>query len=577
MISQIDSSLSLHKERKYISADFTFSNWESVQDYYNELLNRHVSSAEDLNTLILDKSELDSIVDEEFRKRYVLCTVETSNQEYAKNLEFMYVEVLPLWMPIQFNLTQKIADSSFKHELQNDDMFTFWRTIQNGLEIYREENVPITQEIGILAKKYDEITGALSIDFKGENCSLSKAGSFLKLQDRIIREEVFTKIQNARLSVTTSLSDLFLELVQKRNQMSANCSISRFTDYQFKALGRFDYTPQHCSKFHYSIEHHVLPIVKALQEKRKHELGLDVLRPYDLDVEPNGTESFVKFESIDDFIQQTAQCLKNVDPFFADVLMSMDQQKKLDLETRVGKASGGYNMNMPESGLPFVFMNASLNDSDIRVLTHEMGHSAHAVLSFNLPVNEMKEVPAEVSELASMSMELFCLENWDVFIEDKEVLKFAKSRYLEALAQTLVSVALNDEFQHKLYDLSNPTSEDLHALYLELHIKYSTGVIDYSGFEEGRNIIWQRIPHLFHSPFYYIEYGFAQLGAIALYRNYLSDKEGTIAKYKEMLSLGYSRTIPELYQTAGIEFNFSSSYINELMSFLKERIEILRK
>ena len=576
MVAHLDSPEVLVKERKFIPSEYTFSTWESVQDFYDQLLNREIQSSDELYRLMLDKSELDSIIDEEFRKRYVLCTVETSNKEYAENLEFMYTQVLPKWMPVQFSLTQKLVTSPYKSNLQQEQLFTFWRSAQTGLELYRDENIPLTQEIGLLVKKYDEITGELSVEFNGEKFSLTKAGSFLKSQDRKVREEVFDKIQQSRLSVQHSLAELYLELIAKRSAMAANCSYSNFTDYQFKSLGRFDYSASDCSQFHSSIEKHVLPIVKKIQEERIKDLKLDSLKPYDLDVEPSGIESFVTFSSVEDFINQTSQCLNKVDVFFSDVLTQMQKAGKLDLDARLGKALGGYNMNMPESGLPFVFMNASLNDADIRVLTHEMGHSAHAVLAFHLPLNELRDVPAEVSELASMSMELFCLENWDVFISDEKVLKEAKARYLEGLTQTLVSVALNDAFQHEVYKTVSPTTEGLNLMYSTLHKKYSTGLIDYSGYEEVRSIIWQRIPHMYHSPFYYVEYGFAQLGAIAMYRNYLSDKENTINQYKHMLSLGYSKPIPELYKAAGIEFNFSSDYINELMKFLQDRIQTLR-
>jgi oligoendopeptidase F len=363
--------------------------------------------------------------------------------------------------------------------------------------------------------------------------------------------------------------------VEKRNQVALNAGFKNYRDYKFKELGRFDYTKEDCFRFHDSVKQHVLPLVNKIYENKKKRLKLDDLRPWDTEAEPEGTKALTPFETGSDLLNKSVTVFTELRPFFGDCLRRMDQMKHLDLESRNGKAPGGYNCPLPESGAPFIFMNAAGQMHDVTTMLHEGGHAVQSFLTHDLKLNAFKDYPMEIAEVASMAMELFTMDYWDVFFKNKEDLKRAKEHQLERTITIFPWIAIIDKFQHWVYENPAHTEEERSANWLKILNEFSDSVIDLSGLENFRQNSWQRQLHLYEVPFYYIEYGIAQLGAIGLWMQYKKNPEQALDNYMKALSLGATKTLPELYKTAGLNFDFSSENIKTLMDFVNEEMEKL--
>jgi oligoendopeptidase F len=313
----------------------------------------------------------------------------------------------------------------------------------------------------------------------------------------------------------------------------------------------------------------VLPLVNEIYKKKKEKLGLDVLRPWDLDAEPSGTLPLRPFKNGEELLQKSIECFTKLHPFFGDCLAKMKDLKHLDLESRKGKAPGGYNCPLAESGAPFIFMNAAGQMHDVTTMVHEGGHAIHSFLAHHLPLNGFKEYPMEIAEVASMAMELFSMDYWDSFFTDTADLQRAKEHQLERVITIFPWIAIIDKFQHWVYEHPTHSHAERTAAWESVLAEFQDDVIDYSGLEAYRSNAWQRQLHLYEVPFYYIEYGIAQLGAIGMWMQYKNDPKKAIQNYTNALSLGATKTLPELYQTAGLEFDFSPDKIKVLMDFVK--------
>ncbi|MEO6290193.1 MAG: M3 family oligoendopeptidase, partial [Ginsengibacter sp.] len=394
--------------------------------------------------------------------------------------------------------------------------------------------------------------------------------------DRDLREEVYRKIAERRLQDKDALSQLFSTLLEKRQQVALNAGFENYRDYKFKELGRFDYTKEDCFRFHDSVKEHVLPLINKIFANKKQKLHLEVLRPWDLEAEPEGTKALTPFETGSELLQKSIKCFTQVRPFFGECLRQMNEMKHLDLESRKGKAPGGYNCPLAESGAPFIFMNAAGQMQDVTTMVHEGGHAVQSFLTHSLELNAFKEYPMEIAEVASMAMELFSMDHWDVFFEDKDDLRRAKEHQLERTITIFPWIAIIDKFQHWIYENPSHTVEERTEHWLTILKVFSDDVIDYSGLENYRANSWQKQLHLYEVPFYYIEYGIAQLGAIGLWMQYKKNPEQALDNYMKALSLGGTKTLPELYQAAGLTFDFSPANIKSLMDFVDEEMDKIK-
>jgi oligoendopeptidase F len=426
-----------------------------------------------------------------------------------------------------------------------------------------------------MQQQYGTIAGKMTVQVNGQEYTLQQAGKFLESHDRNLREEVYRKIQERRLQDQQAMHDLYTQLVQKRDQVAKNAGFANYRDYKFVELGRFDYTKEDCFQFHEAVKLHVLPLIEKIYAKKKKKLGLDTLRPWDTEAEPEGTEPLKPFATGNELYEKSVKCFEELNPFFADCLRKMKAMNHFDLESRKGKAPGGYNCPLTESGAPFIFMNAAGQMSDVTTMVHEGGHAVHSFLAHGLELSAFKEYPMEIAEVASMSMELFSMYHWDAFFDDAEELKRAREHQLERTITIFPWIAIIDKFQHWVYENPQHTVEERTEKWMAILNEFSTNSIDFTGLEIFRSIAWQRQLHLFEVPFYYIEYGIAQLGAIGLWMQYRQDPEKALNNYMQALSLGGTRTLPELYKAAGLKFDLSPAHIKTLMEFTAKEMEAL--
>lgn len=423
-----------------------------------------------------------------------------------------------------------------------------------------------------MQQQYGAIAGKMTVEVNGQEYTLQQAAKFLESHDRELRETVYRKIQDRRLQDKDAMHTLYSGLIAKRHQVALNAGFANYRDYKFVELGRFDYTKEDCFQFHEAVKLHVLPLIEKIYERKKQKLGLDTLRPWDTEAEPDGVMPLKPFADGKDLYEKSVACFEALNPFFANCLRKMNEMQHFDLESRKGKAPGGYNCPLAESGAPFIFMNAAGQMSDVTTMVHEGGHAVHSFLAHHLELSAFKEYPMEIAEVASMSMELFTMDHWQAFFDKEEDLVRAKEHQLERTITIFPWIAIIDKFQHWVYENPTHTVEERTAKWMEILEEFSAKSIDYTGLDHFRQIGWQRQLHLFEVPFYYIEYGIAQLGAIGLWMQYQQNPQQALQHYIHALSLGGTRTLPELYAAAGLKFDLSPAHIKTLMEFTTKQM-----
>ncbi|MFA7471687.1 MAG: M3 family oligoendopeptidase [Spirosomataceae bacterium] len=561
--------------RNFIGENFSFSSWEDLKSLYEELLNRNLESVESLQQWFIDRSELEAYLSENFAWRYIRQTCDTANEELIQELQFFITEIQPNLVAYGNKLDQKAIAHPLIGELKEKGFDITIRGMKKAIEIFREVNIPLMTEAQSEERKYGAIAGAMTVTLDGEEMTLQKAGDRLQSLDRQVRETAWRAISERRFQDREKLDELLDKLISLRNQIAQNADFENYRDYMFAAMGRFDYTPQDCFDFHQSVAESVVPILNELASERQAKLGLNQLRPWDHKVDIDGKEPLKPFTNGDDLLDKTIRCFSRLDPYLGECLRIMKAMNHLDLESRKGKAPGGYNYPLSEIGVPFIFMNATSNLRDMVTLLHEGGHAVHSFLTRDLLLVNFKHTPSEVAELASMSMELLTMDYWDEFFDNEDDLTRAKRKHLESILETLPWVATVDKFQHWMYENPTHNAEERGNAWEQIFAEFSESVTDWSGLEPYRRYAWQRQLHIYEVPFYYIEYGIAQLGAIAIWKKYRENKTAGLKGYLDALRLGYTATIPEIYNTAQIPFDFSKDYIAELMNFVKSELESL--
>ena len=564
-------------ERSFISKDLVITNWESIEPYFRDLSQRGINSKADLEKWLADMSELEAAVTEDACWRQIKMTCDTTDKKLEESFNFFFMEIQPKIQPCADALNKKLVSSPFVNDLDKSIYFTYLRSVKKSIELYRKENIPLQAELSVLQQQYGIITGKMMVEINGKEYTLQQAAKFLESHDRKLREEVYRKVQSRRLEDTDILNQLFTQLVEKRNQVALNAGFANYRDYKFKELGRFDYTKEDCFLFHESVKEHVLPLVNTIYGNKKKKLQLDVLRPWDTEAEPEGSQPLTPFETGSELLEKSIECFSELRPFFGDCLKRMNAMRHLDLESRNGKAPGGYNCPLPESGAPFIFMNAAGQMHDVTTMVHEGGHAVQSFLTHNLKLNAFKDYPMEIAEVASMAMELFTMDHWEVFFDNKEDLRRAKEHQLVRTITIFPWIATIDKFQHWIYENPHHTLEERSANWLRILNEFSDSVIDFSGLENFRENSWQKQLHLYEVPFYYIEYGIAQLGAIGLWMQYKKNPEQALDNYMKALSLGGTKILPELYKAAGLTFDFSPGNIKVLMDFVSEEMAKLHQ
>lgn len=561
--------------RQFLPEDFKIESWESLEPWFEALANRTINSVEDLRTWMRNRSELEALLEEDMAWRYIRMTCDTSDQSLTDAFTWFVNEIEPKVAPWTDLFNQFLVKNDFASFLDTESEKLLLRSIRTQIDIYREENIPLITELQTEQQKYGATVGAMTIHDLDKELTLQQAGVILQDTNRARREEIYHKIQNRRLQDSQKLDELFDKLVATRQMVAANAGFANFRDYMFKSLGRFDYNLEDCYTFHTAVSGACVPVLDNLMQRRKNNLNLESLKPFDLAVDEYGSAPLKPFQTSEELLEKTITCFNKISPELGNYLVIMKEMGHLDLESRKGKAPGGYNYPLDETGVPFIFMNATSTLRDMVTLLHEGGHAIHSFLTRDLELGFYKHTPSEVAELASMSMELISMEHWDVFFENEHDLKRAKREHLQGIIETLPWVATIDKFQHWIYENKNHTALERKQAWKGIYLNFSSSEIDWTGLEEIRANMWQKQLHIFEVPFYYIEYGIAQLGALAVWKNYRENPEKGLQQYLAALKLGYTAPMKKIYKAAGIRFDFTLENINNLMQFLQDEMDKL--
>ncbi len=570
MITQL-----VKQKRTYISPNFEIQDWSSLEPYYEALKNFPIHSKSQLEEYLIKSNELSSVVSETFAWIYISMTCDTNNQEIAEKYQYFVTEILPKIGPYENELQKKYYHSPYRSLLDKDKYLTLDRAVANEIEIYRQENDEIQGKARVKSQEYDNLVANLSILHNGENLTMQKAASLLELPERKERENIWRKMQDARLAIEDKVDLIFEELIQLRHQMALNAGFNSYTDYMFRKLGRFDYTPKDCEKFHEGIENVITPIYIKIMENRKRKLGVDSLRPWDTVVDPQNLPPLKPFHNGKDLLEKTISMYQKIKPELANMIITMKEMGHFDLESREGKAPGGYNYPLAETGIPFIFMNAVGTQSDLTTMVHECGHAFHSFLTKDYELNAFKETPSEVAELASMSMEFLSMNFWSSFYDNPKDLQRAQYEQIIRSIVILPWVASVDLFQTWIYNNPKVSFEERKNQWIKIYDRFHGNIIDWSGLEKEKSILWQKQGHIFDVPFYYIEYGMAQIGALQVWKNSIHNFDSALEDYLSALKLGYTKTIPQIYQSANVVFDFSSEKLSELSQLVLQKLEEL--
>ncbi len=555
----------------FVPADLDCSDFANLEPLYQALLDRPLASAGDARQWLDDLSDLSAVVSEYGSRRNIELACDTENKDKEAAYMNFIENVSPKIQPIFSRLQRKLLDTPFADELaQNEERFAVmvreWKT---DVSIFRDENVPLFTQATKLYTEYSKVRGAMMVEFDGKEYTLQQMGRFLEEPDRAVREKAWKLSQARQAKDWQTCDDIFQKMIDIRSTIAKNADEPDFRAYQWKAFGRFDYTPEDCLQFADTIEQTFMPLVRQLDEARRAELGVDTLRPWDTAVDVKSRPPLRPFDdsAIDSFIDGTKRILAKVAPSLAEDFETLRTNGNLDLASRKGKRPGGFQATLQAVRQPFIFMNAAGLQRDVDTLLHEGGHAFHTMWC-DEPLTFLRHAPMEFCEVASMSMELLGCDYYGVFYDTADEAARAKRQQLEGIIRFFPWMATIDGFQHWLYTHPGHTPQQRAEAWLAILDRFSSGVVDWSGFEDERRYHWQKQLHLYGYPFYYVEYGIAQIGALQVWRNGRQDANDALAKYRAALKLGGTRPLPELFETCGIEFDFTSRTIAPLVELL---------
>ncbi|TXR58363.1 M3 family oligoendopeptidase [Bacillus sp. AR18-7] len=553
------------------------SNVLELENTLSTLLNEIISSKLELENWLKKQSTFIWEIEEQLRSHYIAFQCNTDNKEIKDTFEYDQKYVRPLLKRYQNSFDTKYLESPFRMELDPKTYSLLDKKIKNAQTLFCEKNIDLEVNEDKLVTEYFEITGGLTALWNGEEKTITELQSYLQDSDRHIRKKAKTLISETFLSVEDKLQHILNELIVIRDQKAKNIQLHNYRDYMFKKHERFDYTPEDCYELAESIRKYVVPLIDKIYNKKKSELQVESLRPWDLKATAPNQKVLKPIEKASDLIEKSSHILHKLDHEFSALLERMHKNNCLDLESRKGKGPGGFCEYLPASQLSFIFMNLNHTHYDVTTFLHEMGHSIHNDCMKQLELQKYLEIPSESAELASMTMELFSMEYWDTFYENKEEVIKAKLDFFKGIVTYLPQMLIVDQFQHWMYENPNHTAKERNEKYLELHNTYQSNIVNIEGYENWVATGWLPVLHIFEIPFYYIEYAIAQLGALQMYKQYKENPKQALENYKKALSLGSSKSLTEVYEAAGIRFDFSGEIIKELMLFVEGELELLEQ
>lgn len=589
--------LPVRRPRRFVPQTIDLGDWPQIAPLFDQLEKRAAQcrTAADLERWLLDWSELNAALDEESSRRYIAMTCHTDSAKAEKAYLHFVEQVEPELKPRQFALEKMYVAHPLRAELlaiqapvsdpahiqrgKSDSpgrkpalrrYEVFDRDMKNHVELFRPENVPLETEEAKLCQQYQKLSGSLTLNFRGEEKTLVQMGRFLEEPDRALRQEAWELVTKRRMQEVEKFDDILDEQIKLRQQIAHHAGFKNYRDYAFRRLGRFDYTPADCGKFHDAVAQHVMPVLRELQAERRTQLKLDELRPWDLAVDPLNRPPLKPFVRVDEMVLRTQRIFDRLDGELGGGFQTMQELRLLDLDNRKGKAPGGYQDTLNEARLPFIFMNAVGLQRDVETILHEAGHAFHALATRDEDLRAYRHAPIEFCEVASMSMELLGNEFIEEFYSDGDATR-ARRVHLEGVVGVFPWIATVDAFQHWIYTHPDHTRAERRQAWLVLMDRFG-GDVDWTGYESARANLWHRQLHIFLHPFYYIEYGIAQLGALQVWANSKCDKAKALNEYKKALALGGSRPLPELFSAAGCHFEFSEKTIQPLAKMLRKEL-----
>ena len=562
-----------------LADDFNATSWNDLDPVTTNLLERTVENADDLESLFKDISDMAEHVSEAGARLYIGMTCDTENEDKQSAFMSFVENIRPKMSEVSNKIDLKIASLDFLESLpERYDLIL--RSMHNSIEIFREENIPLSVECTRLSTEYQKITGAMTVEFDGMERTMPQMRKFLESNDRDIRRLAWTKVRKRRMVDSERISEIMDDLVRIRHTIAINSGFENYVDYAFRSMERFDYTPNDCLAFHEAVAIHCMPLIHSINEERRNGFGYDELMPWDVNEKSGdspdifGRPPLQPFEEVDDLVSTTSKIFHLLSPELGAMFDRLIEGNVLDLDSRKGKAPGGYQYNLEKTGLPFIFMNASGQQGDVETMIHEAGHAFHTMYCSHHELIQDRNYPIEFAEVASMSMELLTQPYWDEFYDSKETSDRARKMHLEAIIGLLAWICRIDAFQHWMYSNPSHTREERSKAWLDLREKYGPRT-DWSGFEEDESLFWQTQGHLFGAPFYYIEYGIAQLGALQIWMTQLKDPEKALNDYANAMKLGNTRTLPHLFRSADIRLSFDKEHIGNLVGLVKRSLSEL--
>ncbi len=549
---------------------FSDATWDDIAPYYESLAERPLSN-DNVEPWLQEWSTLDELVFEAASMSGVAYTTNTADSDAEAAYLRFTSDISPRVKEQQVKLSKRLIELGYSR----DDLDTMLRRFQNQIDLYRDANLPLQSEIAKLNARYQKITGGMTVDWDGDEKTLPQLQPFLLDNDRDVRERAFRLGAQPYIDARDELATLFDAQYAVRAKIAANAGFDNYRDYIFHEKNRFDYTPEDCESFHNAVEQTVVPAVERIHERRRQQMGLEELRPWDTDVDPEGRPALKPFTDVAEFVERAVGIFGKVDPTLGGYFDQMAEKRLLDLESRKGKAPGGYCTSFPHRGLPFIFMNSVGVGGDVRTLLHEAGHAFHVFEAHEQPLMWQRHPGSEMAEVASMSMELLTapyLAREDGGYYSSADASRARIEHLEGILEILPHIASVDAFQHWIY--TNEEGDDASArdaAWLKIRSRFEPG-IDWSGLDAERVARWYRQLHIFLYPFYYIEYGIAQLGALQVWRNSLNDPVQATADYRQALALGATKSLPDLFDTAGAKLVFDAETMGELVTLVEEQI-----
>ncbi len=563
------------KPRTFVPQNLDLGDWPQIAPIFEQLEVRaaQATTVAEFEKWLLDWSELSAALDEENSRRNIAMTCHTDNADAEKAFLHFVENVEPQLKPRQFELEKIYVAHPQRNNLPKPRFEVFDREVKNHVELFRPENVALETEEAKLGQQYQKLIGAQTVSFRGEEKTLVQMGRFLEEPDRALRQEAWELVAKRRLQDSEKCEEILDELIKLRTQIAKNAGFENYRDFIFRLKSRFDYTPRDCEKFHDAIESEIMPAVREIQNERKRQLKLEKLRPWDSAVDPQNRAPLKPFADVGEMVSRTQNIFNHLDAELAAGFQQMQDLKLLDLDNRKGKAPGGYQSTLSEARVPFIFMNAVGVQRDVETILHEAGHAFHAQATRGEDLYAYRGAPIEFCEVASMAMELLGNEFLEEFYATPEANR-ARKTHLEGIIGFFPWMAIVDAFQHWIYTHIGHTRAERKAAYLKLMDRFG-GDVDWTGLEESRAYSWHRQLHIFLYPFYYVEYGIAQLGALQVWANSHRDKVKALNDYKNSLALGGSRPLPELFSAAGCKFQFDAATIKPLIELAGNELKKL--